>query len=49
MNYNLTSKQRDLLKDIVEEVRAGNLEDEFYVAWLMGGSEAVLANYKAQN
>ena len=34
MNYNLTPKQKELIKDIVEEVRAGKLKEEFFVLWL---------------
>ena len=45
MNYNLTPKQRDLIKDIVEEVRAGNLEGEFNVTWLPNGTAYFAGDY----
>jgi hypothetical protein len=37
MGYNLTDKQKDLLRWMVQQVRAGNLPEEFYVVWAMEG------------
>jgi hypothetical protein len=37
MNYNLTERQQDLLSWIVQQVREGNLGEEFHVSWYMGG------------
>jgi hypothetical protein len=48
LNYNLTPKQRDLLKDIVEEVRAGNLDEEFLVTWLPGGIPYFYGSYRGK-
>ncbi len=44
MGYNLTDQQKKLLKWIVQEVREGNLSEEFSVAWTFGG--CVLADYE---
>ena len=32
--YNLTDSQKDLLRKLVQEVRAGNLPEEFWVYWV---------------
>jgi hypothetical protein len=33
MNYNLTENQKELLRWIIGEIRAGNLDEEFRVVW----------------
>jgi len=35
MRYSLTSNQQDLLRWIVEQVRSGNLTEEFTVTWII--------------
>ena len=35
--YNLTPAQKDLLKFVVKEVKDGNLDEEFYIVWLLNG------------
>lgn len=35
MSYNLTNKQKALITWIVHEIRAGNLDEEFSIAWIM--------------
>lgn len=38
MNYNLTDRQKDLVRWLVDAVRAGQLSEEFTVVWSQGGS-----------
>jgi len=35
--YNLTDSQKDLLRWMVREIREGNMPEEFYVFWDIGG------------
>lgn len=44
MSYNLTDKQKDFVKWMVQQVRDDNLSEEFVVVWLSGG--AVIQGYK---
>ena len=37
MSYNLTANQQELLRWIVQQVRDGNLSEEFTVTWKFGG------------
>lgn len=37
MGYNLTERQKDLLRWVVQQVRAEKLPEEFYVVWAMEG------------
>lgn len=37
MGYNLTDNQKDLVRWIVQQVRNGNLSEEFTVSWTTGG------------
>jgi len=39
MEYNLTDKQKDLLRWLVQQARAGNLSEEFHVVWIMDSGE----------
>jgi len=39
MGYNLTEKQKDLLRWVVQQVRDENLPEEFYVVWITDGGE----------
>ena len=39
MTYNLTDNQKDLLKWLVEQVRAGSLSEEFLAIWTLAGGE----------
>lgn len=38
MNYNLTDRQKDLLRWIVDQVRSDRLEEEFHITFLNGGT-----------
>lgn len=38
MPYDITERQKELVRWMVQENREGNLPDEFSVAWTMGGS-----------
>jgi hypothetical protein len=37
MSYNLTNAQKDLLREIVSTVRAGDLTEEFTIIWMLNG------------
>ncbi len=37
MGYNLTEKQREILRWVVAKVREGSLHEEFHVSWHSGG------------
>jgi coproporphyrinogen III oxidase len=37
MSYNLTDRQKHLLRWVVGQVREGNLTEEFSVSWFTGG------------
>ena len=39
MSYNLTEKQKDLLRWVVQQVRDENLPEEFYVVWITDGGQ----------
>ena len=49
MPYNLTDGQKDLLRKIVEEVRAGNLPEEFWVYWVEEVPEGVFGEYEGEH
>jgi len=38
MNYNLTDKQKDLLRWIVDQIRSGRLEEEFHITFTNRGA-----------
>ncbi len=44
MSYNLTETHKDVLRWLVQEVRAGRLHEEFLIAWTRSGP--VILNYK---
>src|SRR5215204_4433482 len=46
MPYNLTDQQKDLLRGLVQEVRAGNLPEEFWVYWVSERPEGLFAEYE---
>jgi hypothetical protein len=48
MSYNLTDNQKDLLRWIVQQVRDGNLPEEFLVAWVMGGRGYLIFEYRGE-
>jgi hypothetical protein len=47
--YNLTEGQKDLLRSVVREVRAGNLREEFWVHWLNDIETGIFAEYKGEH
>jgi len=44
VEYNLTDKQRAVITWMVEANRRGELEEEFFVMWVMGSPQAILVN-----
>lgn len=49
MEYNLTDKQRSVITWMVEANRRGELEEEFFVMWVMGSPQAILVNSSGGN
>jgi hypothetical protein len=49
VSYNLTDGQKDLLRKIVQEVRAGNLPEEFWVYWVDEVPEGVFGEYVGEH
>jgi hypothetical protein len=49
MPYNLTDGQKDLLRRLVQEVRAGNLPEEFWVHWVSETSVGKFAEYEGEH
>jgi hypothetical protein len=47
--YNLTEPQKDLLRKLVQEVRVGNLPEEFWVYWLEEVPEGMFLEYKGEH
>ncbi len=45
MSYNLTNSQKELIRWLVGQKRAGNLSDEFLVIWTLDGGE--ITNFEA--
>lgn len=39
MNYNLRESQKDLLRLLVQKARDGELDEEFFVVWVIGGGK----------
>lgn len=44
MEYNLTAKQKDVLRWMVESNRRDELDEEFIISWVMGPTEYLLMN-----
>ena len=49
MPYNLTDGQKDLLRELVQEVRAGNLPEEFWVHWVNDIQTGIFAEYEGEH
>ena len=49
MPYNLTEGQKDLLRKIVQEVRTGNLPEEFSVLWVADSPIGIFAEYEGEH
>jgi hypothetical protein len=49
VSYNLTEGQKDLLRKLVQEVKAGNLPEEFWVYWISETPLGVFAEYKGEH
>ena len=49
MPYNLTDEQKYLLRELVQEVRAGNLPEEFWVLWVADTPVGKLAEYEGEH
>ena len=49
MSYNLTEGQKDLLRKLVQEVKADNLPEEFWVYWISETPLGVFAEYKGEH
>ena len=47
--YNLTDGQWDLLRKLVQEVRAGNLPEEFSVLWVSDSPIGIFAEYEGEH
>ncbi len=49
MPYNLTESQKDIVRWMVREVRAGKLPEEFWVYWVSDIPEGILAEYEGEH
>ncbi len=49
MPYNLTDGQKDLLRKLVQEVRAGHLSEEFWVHWISDTPLGIFAEYEGEH